>query len=124
MLPSYLKGQVLKVTIGDLQTYVIVVTHIFKHKLGFKSLLAQDSPFSISVDELQHYTVNIVGSEDGENYADLLKEMKSDGGRQLRIWEMFHPEGHYNSDLALASLHSDGVLTSKSAAIFANGSRN
>jgi hypothetical protein len=124
MLPSYLKGQVLKVTVGDLQTYVIVVTHIFKHKLGFKSLLAQDSPFSISVDELQHYRVIIVGSENGENYGDLLKEMKSDSARHLRIWELFHPEGHYNSDSALAALHSDGVLTSKSPAIIANGSRN
>jgi hypothetical protein len=124
MLPLYQLGQVLQVTIGDLDTYVTIVEHIFKHKLGFKSLFAQDSPYSISVDELQHYSVKVVGSIQGENYDELVKEMTSAKERHLRIWELFRPEGHYQSDLALASLHADGIITSRSPEVLYKDSRN
>jgi hypothetical protein len=54
MAPCYLTGQVLKVTIGNFHTYGIIIPHIFEHQMGFKSLIADESRFSISVDQLEY----------------------------------------------------------------------
>ncbi len=75
MLPSYLPGPVLKVNVGNIQTNVIIVPHIFEHRLGFKSLLVQDREYSLSVEQLQHYEVTVVGSAHIQNYAELLAQI-------------------------------------------------
>ncbi len=124
MLPICLPGQVLKVTVGNIHTYVIIVPHIFEHRMGFKSLLARDRESSISVDQLQHYEVIVIGSEHSENYRELLAEMKKNSVNHLHIWELFQPEGHYNADKALAELHADGVKTSRTPDTHRRESRN
>jgi hypothetical protein len=50
--------------------------------------------------------------------------MKKSAGHHLHIWELFRPEGHYMADLALAGMHTDGVVTSKTAGLPTKKSRN
>src|SRR5579859_8093327 len=123
MLNTFQEGQILELTVGDIQTYVVVVSHIFPHRLGFKSLFALETAYSISIDQLQHYQVRMVGTVD-VNYQELANCMPAAKKRHLLIWERFNPEGHYRSDLALAELHSKGVVTSTTPRIIGPDARN
>lgn len=124
MIPIYQLGQVVQVTIGDFTTYVVIVEHIFKHKMGFKGLLAQKSHHSISTDHLQQYSPKVVGSLGSDNHPELIREMQAAKAQHNRLWKLFDAEGHYHSDLALARIHANGVVTNRSPEVMQLESRN
>ena len=123
MTNIFLPDQVLKIDYGIFHTYVIVVEHISRHRLGFKSLLALDSPYSISVTELKDFDVTMMGFREGELFHRLIAEMKANEADHKRAWNMLGPEKHYNNDLALAELHKNGVATSRSRIVPKPGTR-
>ena len=117
-------NQIVRISTGGVETYAIVVTHIFQHRLGFKGLLDLESPFSISTDQLKHYCVEIVGVAGSDEHIRILAKMKEDELCHKRIWALFNAEGRYNLDLPLVDLYARGVVTNYSPGILDLASRN
>jgi hypothetical protein len=118
MTQEYNQGNVYKLTGTGFYTYVIIVKHITEDKLGFKSIVAEDKIESIGIDVLNQYTHEFVCRHTDKQFRSIILEMESDRSRQLHIWSLFQPEGHYNSDLVLLELSRKGVVTSRTNTLF------